>query len=191
MRSDSCRGACRETWNASRHSSKTAAWRPAPSARRSRIPQYRADSLGESPRGKYSRHLLSPWELRIRGRVFVQEDLVTTQSAAPRAERPTVPEGYGCPADDEGMLTWAWAEDQLTRAANFCFATSRPNGRPHSSPTWAVWLDGKLYFDGSPETRRMKNIAANPHVSVHLESGNEVVILEGTASSVAAPPDRA
>jgi len=116
---------------------------------------------------------------------------VTTQSVAPRAERPTVPEGYGCPEDDEGMLPWSWAEEQLTRAANYWFATSRPNGHPHSSPIWAVWMDGKLYFDGSPETRRMKNIAANPHVSVHLESGNEVVILEGTASTVAAPPDRA
>ena len=111
-------------------------------------------------------------------------------ATTPRAERPDVPEGYGCPADDEGMLAWAWAEERLHNGLNYWFATSRPNGRPHSSPVWAVWHQGKLYFDGSPETRRMKNIAANPYVSVHLESGDEVVILEGKAETVGPPPDR-
>jgi nitroimidazol reductase NimA-like FMN-containing flavoprotein (pyridoxamine 5'-phosphate oxidase superfamily) len=95
------------------------------------------------------------------------------------------------PDDDSGLLPWEWAEDRLTSAANYWFATVWPDGRPHASPIWAVWLDGKLYFDGSPETRRMKNIAANPNVAVHLESGNEVVIIDGTAGAVPAPPDRA
>ena len=36
----------------------------------------------------------------------------------------------------------------------------------------------------------MKNIAANPEVAVHLESGDEVVILEGRATAMAAPPPR-
>ncbi len=112
-----------------------------------------------------------------------------TTAKAPRVERPVVPEGYGMPESDEGLLPWAWAEERLTNAANYWFATVRPDGRPHSSPIWAVWMDGRLYFDGSPEARRMKNIAANPHVSVHLESGNEVVIIEGTAGAVTALPD--
>jgi hypothetical protein len=107
----------------------------------------------------------------------------------PRTERPQVPEGYGLPTDDTGLLPWAWAEENLTRAMNFWFATTRPDGRPHATPVWGVWHEGSLYFDGSPETRRMKNIAANPNVSVHLESGDEVVILEGTAAPVPAPPD--
>ena len=116
--------------------------------------------------------------------------MTNASTTIPRAERPTVPEGYGCPKDDEGILSWEWAEERLVGAANFWFATVRPDGRPHASPVWAVWLDGRLYFDGSPETRRMKNIAANPNVAVHLESGNEVLIVEGTASAVTAPPDR-
>jgi len=109
----------------------------------------------------------------------------------PRVERPKVPEGYGMPEDDEGLLPWEWADQKLADAANYWFATTRPNGRPHASPTWAVWVDGRLYFDGSPEARRMKNIAANPNVAVHLESGNEVVILEGTAVAAPVPPDPA
>jgi len=89
------------------------------------------------------------------------------------------------------MLDWVWAEAQLTKSSNYWFATVRPDGRPHSSPVWGIWLDGVLYFDGSPETRRMRNIAANPEVAVHLESGDEVIILEGTAGQVGPPPDRA
>lgn len=109
----------------------------------------------------------------------------------PRAERPKVPEGYGMPDGPEGMLPWAWAEEQLRKAQNYWFATVRPDGRPHATPVWGVWLDGVLYFDGSGETRRMRNIEANPEVAVHLESGDEVLILEGRAEQAATPPDRA
>ena len=109
----------------------------------------------------------------------------------PRVERPQIPDGYGTWNGDEGLIPWEWAEEKLKTGLNFWFATVRPDGRPHASPIWAVWLDGALYFDGSPETRRMKNIAANPEVAVHLESGDEVVILEGRAEAVPPPPDPA
>ena len=111
-------------------------------------------------------------------------------SIRPRAERPKVPAGYGMPDGDDGMLPWEWVDEQLTRAANYWFATVWPDGGAHASPVWGVWLDGALFFDGSPETRRMKNIAANPEVAVHLESGDEVVILEGPATAMPAPPPR-
>jgi hypothetical protein len=54
-------------------------------------------------------------------------------------------------------------------------------------PAWAVWLDDALYFDGSPETRRGRNLAENPAIVVHLESGDEVVILEGDALEAGRP----
>jgi hypothetical protein len=54
-------------------------------------------------------------------------------------------------------------------------------------PAWAVWLDGALYFEGSPMTRRARNLAANPAVVVHLESGDQVVIVEGDAHEVGKP----
>ena len=95
--------------------------------------------------------------------------------------RPSMPDGYGVPDTDEGLLDWSWAVERLESALNYWFATTRPDGRPHAMPAWAVWLDGGLYFEGSPLTRRARNLAANPAVVVHLESGDEVVILEGEA----------
>jgi hypothetical protein len=100
-----------------------------------------------------------------------------------------MPQGYGVPEGEEGLLPWSWAVERLERAQNYWFSTTLPDGRPHARPAWAVWLDGALYFEGSPETRRARNIAANPAVSVHLESGEEVVILEGVARD-ASPPER-
>ena len=119
---------------------------------------------------------------------MVEGTLGNTQRE-PKAGRPLMPKDYGVPEGDEGALPWGWAVERLEQARNYWFGTSRPDGRPHAMPAWAVWLDGALYFEGSPETRRARNIAANPAVVVHLESGDEVVILEGEARE-ASPPER-
>ena len=107
----------------------------------------------------------------------------------PMADRPQLPKGYGVPEDAEGLLPWRWAVERLEAARNYWFSTTRPDGRPHAMPAWAVWLDGALYFEGSPLTRRARNLAGNPALTVHLESGDEVVILEGEAQE-ASPPAR-
>jgi hypothetical protein len=109
----------------------------------------------------------------------------------PITERPIVPKGYGMPEDEAGLLPWSWAENELVRASNYWIISIRPDDRPHASPVWGVWLDGTLYFDGSEQTRRMRNIAAKPEIVVHLESGDEVVVLEGRAGPVPPPPERA
>ena len=107
----------------------------------------------------------------------------------PQQSRPVMPAGYGVPESDEGMLDWSWAVERLEAARNYWFSTTRSDRRPHAMPAWAVWLDGELYFEGSPLTRRAHNLALNPAVVVHLESGDEVVILEGDARE-AGKPDR-
>lgn len=104
-------------------------------------------------------------------------------------DRPIMPEGYGVPETLEGLLPWAFVEDRMSRALHYWVATIHPAGRPHTVPTWAVWLDSRLYLDGSPQTRRFRNISANPATSVHLESGEQVVIMEGVTHP-AGPPDR-
>jgi hypothetical protein len=38
-----------------------------------------------------------------------------------------------------------------------------------------------FFFEGSPETRRGRNLAANPAIVVHVERGDLAVIVEGTA----------
>ena len=106
----------------------------------------------------------------------------------PRADRPLMPPGYGVPESTDGLLDWSWAVERLEPALNYWFSTTRPDNRPHAMPAWGVWLDDALYFEGSPATRRARNLAENPSLVVHLESGDEVVVLEGRAEDATKPP---
>ncbi len=98
-----------------------------------------------------------------------------------------VPEGYTMTDREQRLLDWSHVQKQMREAINYWMATTRPDGRPHVAPTWAVWHEDRLYFDGSPETRRMKNMAANPNVAVHLEDGTRAIIVEGIAKPVGKP----
>ena len=108
---------------------------------------------------------------------------------APIVERPNVPT-YGIPETLEGTLPWSWAEARLAAAETYWVATTRPDSRPHAMPIWAAWCAGRLWFEGGRLTRRARNLAANPAVSVGIElPGDGAVIVEGTAARLAAPPD--
>jgi hypothetical protein len=88
--------------------------------------------------------------------------------------------GYGVPAEPDGMLPWSWAEERLAAAHNYWVATVGP----HASPIWAVWRDGAIVFSCGPTSRKARDLARDPRLVVHLESGAEVVILEGVADQV-------
>jgi hypothetical protein len=62
--------------------------------------------------------------------------------------------------------------------------------RQHAAPVWGVWLDGALYFGTNPSSAKGRNLAANPAVVAHTESGDDCVILEGTIEPIR-NPDRA
>lgn len=79
-------------------------------------------------------------------------------------------------------LPWTWARKRLREARNYWIATTRPDGKPHSRPVWGTWLDDALYF--STGSLAAQNLATNPEITVHLESGSEVVIIEDVAEPV-------
>ena len=100
--------------------------------------------------------------------------------------RPDMPEGYGLKTGDaDKLLPWQWLSERMANSRNYWIATTRPNGRPHVAPVWGVWFNNTLYFGTDPQSLKAKNMAANPAVAVHLESGDEVVIIDGLASVVA------
>lgn len=103
----------------------------------------------------------------------------------PKVSRPKFPQGY---VDRPvSYLTWDWVAEQLTESKHYWLCSVRPDGRPHVVPRWCVYLDGKIYYDGSPETQHARNLEQNHNVSVHLESGTEAIILEGTAAPAGKP----
>jgi nitroimidazol reductase NimA-like FMN-containing flavoprotein (pyridoxamine 5'-phosphate oxidase superfamily) len=106
-----------------------------------------------------------------------------------QVDRPVLPDDYGVPGDTEGVLPWSHVAERLAASRHYWICTTRPDGRPHATPIWGVFFEGQIYFDGSPETRRGKNLAVNPAITVHLESGEDVVIVDGTVEQIT-PPDR-
>lgn len=107
----------------------------------------------------------------------------------PKITRPQFPPGYV--EHPKRLLQWEEIEQKLIEAKHYWLCSARPDGRPHSIPRWAVWFEGRIYYDGSPQTRHAQNIARNPHVSVHLESGEKAVILEGTSKEITPTPELA
>jgi hypothetical protein len=103
----------------------------------------------------------------------------------PRADRPHVP-GYGIPESTDGMLDWAWARERLERAMVYWLATTGSDGAPHMIPIWGAWVDGRWYVEGGP-TRWQRNLRENPQLAIHIEIGDEVVIVEGPARELVAP----
>lgn len=95
------------------------------------------------------------------------------------AGRPRMPTAYGIATQSGGTLPWSWAEEQLRAARNYWVCSTRPDGRPHAMPVWGLWLDGAVLFSTDPSSRKGRNLAANPATVVHLESGDDVVIVEG------------
>lgn len=107
----------------------------------------------------------------------------TTVSATlqPIAERPRIPADYGMPKTTDGLLAWADVEVRLRDTRVVWLATAGPDGRPRVRPVDALFVDGRLYVGGSPETRWARDLEANPEVSAHLD-GDDVVIVEGVAT---------
>lgn len=94
----------------------------------------------------------------------------------PIVEKPDFPAEYG---DPKQRLEWADVERRLESASVYWIASTRPDGRPHVVPRDGTWLDGGLYYGGSPETVHHRNITRNPHIVVHVGDGQEAIIVEG------------
>jgi hypothetical protein len=102
----------------------------------------------------------------------------------PTPTRPHLPRGYGierASGEPGERLPWSRVSEWLTAARNYWVCTTRPDGRPHTKPVWGVWLEHQLLFSTHPETISARNLNANPALVVHLESGDQVAIVEGNA----------
>ena len=114
----------------------------------------------------------------------MENDVEVPKGQEPQARRLKMPKGYEEADGNVDLLLWSNVVEQLEQAQNYWLATSSPSQRPHVTPIWGVWVDEALYFDGIPTARWARNMAANPAIAIHLESGIDVVILEGLTEDI-------
>lgn len=108
----------------------------------------------------------------------------------PQALRMRTP-GYGFEGAKSApgkKFPWTKVERLLKTARNYWIGTAGPQGRPHSAPVWGVWLDGVFYFSTGDESRKGRNLAKNPRVTVHPELIDDAIILEGSVEKMKASP---
>lgn len=70
--------------------------------------------------------------------------------------------------------------------------TTRGDGRPHLVPVWFVWDGQELLILSQASTQKVRNLSTNPRVTIALDDtrgGQDLVILDGEATLIAALPD--
>jgi pyridoxamine 5'-phosphate oxidase-like protein len=99
-----------------------------------------------------------------------------------------MPDVYGIGRDGSAAgekLPWAKVEDWLRDSRNYWICTTRSDGRPHAKPVWGIWMEGMVVFSTAPASVTGRNLRRDPRLVIHLESGDEVAILEGKVGRLA------
>jgi hypothetical protein len=78
---------------------------------------------------------------------------------------------------DTPSLDWEWVDDQLTVAGTYWVVTPTQT-QPHPRPVWGIWRDDRLHLSVGSPTLADTMLPTTP-VTVHLDSGTDVVIVEG------------
>ena len=87
----------------------------------------------------------------------------------------------------DATMSWAEVSERLAAARTYWLDTTLPSGAPHAAPVWGVVTGGTLYLYTERSTVKARNLAANPRVVIHLESGEDVLIVRGTAEDLGPP----
>ena len=117
--------------------------------------------------------------------------LPTPMTIHPNPDRPQITPGYGVGDPQYGFepIEWSWVAERMTDARSYWVATTRSDGRPHVMPVWGIWIDNAFIFVTDTNSFKARNIRRDPSAAVHLESGDEVVILEGSFDEVPPTPE--
>jgi len=99
---------------------------------------------------------------------------------APRIDRPAIPAEYGITKATE-FVEWSRVEERLGADRLYWVVTVGRSGRPRVRPIDGLYVDGTIYVGGSPKTRWVHEMVENPHVTIHLDGTEEVLIVEGDA----------
>jgi PPOX class probable F420-dependent enzyme len=79
----------------------------------------------------------------------------------------------------------ARALERLGSEIPIWLTTVRDDGQPQTSPVWFLWDGEVFHLLSKPGAAKVRNIRANPRVSLHLQAsesgGEDLLIVEGNA----------
>jgi PPOX class probable F420-dependent enzyme len=86
---------------------------------------------------------------------------------------------------DPSKPAHARAEQRLRSEPVAWLTTVRADGQAQSSPVWFLWDGASFLVFSQPDAQKVRNLAANPKVALHLSddgAGDDIVTVEGTAA---------
>lgn len=101
----------------------------------------------------------------------------------PYRQRPRLPAEWHVPEDPKKWVTWAQASKKLRDEEVYWISTSSLTGKPHAAPVWGIWKNDRFYFETDPSSVKGKNLAENPRAVVHVQDGQDTVIVEGVCAA--------
>ena len=105
----------------------------------------------------------------------------------PRRVRPKFPEEWHVPNDPKKWITWDHANGKLAGETVYWVSTASRLGQPHAAPVWGIWKENRFYFETDPKSVKGRNLLSNQSLVVHVQDGNDTVILEGIARKERSP----
>jgi PPOX class probable F420-dependent enzyme len=79
----------------------------------------------------------------------------------------------------------AHADRRLRSEPVAWLTTVRADGQAQSTPVWFLWDGDTFLLYSQPDAQKVRNVTANPKVSLHLSddgAGDDVVTFEGAAA---------
>lgn len=86
-------------------------------------------------------------------------------------------------------MEWSDVAARLTASRSFWLVTASARAVPHASPVWGVVVDAHLYLYSERSTVKARDLAENPRAVVHLESAEDVLIVQGVLEDLGHPGD--
>jgi hypothetical protein len=89
-------------------------------------------------------------------------------------------------------LPWSRVRDLLAGSVPgpevvMFLCTIRPDGRPHTAGIGALWHDGDLYFTSNIDTRKSRDLAANPACTIAMRLPGIDLVFDGEAARTTDP----
>jgi Pyridoxamine 5'-phosphate oxidase len=85
---------------------------------------------------------------------------------------------------------WEEIAQRLRPPRSYWLGTTGADGAPHATPVWGVVVDEVLYVYSERRTVKARNVARNPRVVVHLDDGEDVLIVHGHLDDLGRPQTR-
>ena len=86
---------------------------------------------------------------------------------------------------DPSKEAHAQADRRLRSERVAWLTTVRADGQAQSTPVWFLWDGDTFLLYSQPDAQKVRNVASNPKVSLHLSddgAGDDVVTFEGAAA---------